>query len=376
MPGISAALSPVVSNSQSSNTSASETNGASDSGANNPFSSVLQRFVKSQDSQSNQSKTPAANDANGKTESAETAASSGVGAQDPALMANLVALLQSQQATNGKESATTTGDKKQGDKDKAEDDSLSAPTDNPLAGLALNQPVVTTGVQAQTGQDKSDDNGKQGLSLADKTAILASNETTDEKSASKAGPDSSGGDFQALLDNAHAVQSQTQGQTNGASAVNQLASQESRIETPVGHQNWSQEVGDKLTWMVGKQESKAELVLTPPHMGRIEVSITLNGDQASASFNTTNPAVRDALESALPRLKEILADAGVRLDQAQVGADTRQNSPQDQERRDNSGRNAQVATGDFVPGLASVASGSGNVSQWIRQGNGMVDTFV
>jgi flagellar hook-length control protein FliK len=135
-------------------------------------------------------------------------------------------------------------------------------------------------------------------------------------------------------------------------------------------------VGDKLTWMVGKQESKAELVLTPPHMGRIEVSITLNGDQASASFNTTNPAVRDALESALPRLKEILADAGVRLDQAQVGADTRQNSPQDQERRDNSGRNAQVATGDFVPGLASVASGSGNVSQWIRQGNGMVDTFV
>ncbi|HTH40275.1 MAG TPA: flagellar hook-length control protein FliK [Rhodocyclaceae bacterium] len=374
MPGISAALSPVVSNSQSNNASASETNGASDAGTNSPFSSVLQRFVKSQDGQSNQSKTPAANDAIGKTQSAETAVPSGVNAQDPALMANLVALLQSQQAANGKESATTTGDKKQDDKDKAKDDSLSAPTDNPLAGLALNQPVVTTGGQTPTGQEKSDDNGKQGLSLADKTAILASSETADEKSASKAGHDGGDGDFQALLDSAHAIQ--TQGQTNGTSATNQLVRQESRIETPVGHQNWSQEVGDKLTWMVGKQESKAELVLTPPQMGRIEVSITLNGDQASASFNTTNPAVRDALESALPRLKEILADAGVRLDQAQVGADTRQNSPQDQERRDNSGRNAQVATGDFVPGLNSVASGSSNVSQWIRQGNGMVDTFV
>jgi len=370
MPGISAALSPVVSNQQSANASASESNSAADAGTSNPFSSVLQRFVKSQDGQANQSKTTAANDADSKTQSAETATASGIGAQDPALMANLVALLQSQQAASSKDGVTLTGDKKPDDKEQAKDESLTAPSDNPLAGLALNQPAITTEAQSQAGQEKADDNGKQSLSLAEKTAILASADAVDEKTAGKASHEGDEG-FQALLDSAHTAQAQNQ--THTTPIASQLARQENRIETPVGHQNWSQEVGDKLAWMVGKQESKAELVLNPPQMGRIEVSITLNGDQASASFNTANPAVRDALESALPRLKEILADAGVRLDQAQVGADTRQNSPQDQERRDNSSHNNQVVTGEFVPGLASVASGS---SQWVRQGNGMVDTFA
>jgi hypothetical protein len=37
---------------------------------------------------------------------------------------------------------------------------------------------------------------------------------------------------------------------------------------------WPEEVGNRVSWMVGQHESQAELTLTPPQLGKIEVSIT------------------------------------------------------------------------------------------------------
>jgi flagellar hook-length control protein FliK len=78
--------------------------------------------------------------------------------------------------------------------------------------------------------------------------------------------------------------------------------QAAAIPVPVGAQGWGAQVGDRLIWMAGRQEGRAELVLTPPQLGRIEVSLTVSGDQTNALFVSSNPAVREALESALPVL--------------------------------------------------------------------------
>ncbi|MCX8018056.1 MAG: EAL domain-containing protein, partial [Rhodocyclaceae bacterium] len=83
------------------------------------------------------------------------------------------------------------------------------------------------------------------------------------------------------------------------------------IDSPVGSPHWNEQVGQRVVWMANRQESHAELVLTPPEMGRVEVRLTLMGDQASASFVSANPQVREALEAALPRLREILAETGL-----------------------------------------------------------------
>ena len=88
-----------------------------------------------------------------------------------------------------------------------------------------------------------------------------------------------------------------------------------RVDTPVGGRGWDAEVGQKIVLMANRQESRAELTLTPPHLGRVEVSITLNGDQTSAAFVSASPAAREALEQALPRLREILAESGITLGQ-------------------------------------------------------------
>jgi flagellar hook-length control protein FliK len=143
------------------------------------------------------------------------------------------------------------------------------------------------------------------------------------------------------------------------------------VATPFGSASWNADIGDKLTWMINRQEQRAELVLNPPQLGRIEVSLSLNGDQANAVFVSSNPAVRDALENAMPQLRELMAGAGINLGQTQVGAESAGQSAQQRESGDNSWRSAD---GD---GLQNPQPIAGSVSShWPGQGRGMVDVFA
>lgn len=117
---------------------------------------------------------------------------------------------------------------------------------------------------------------------------------------------------------------------------------EYRIVTPVGSQQWESAIGNSLVVMTGAGRDRAELVLTPPQLGRIEVSITMKGDEASAVFVSANPVVREALENALPRLREVLADAGITLGQTQVGSESPGQSAADRQTGDNAPRSASA----------------------------------
>jgi flagellar hook-length control protein FliK len=139
------------------------------------------------------------------------------------------------------------------------------------------------------------------------------------------------------------------------------------VHTPFGAPSWSEEIGKNLVWQAGQEQHKAELVLTPPHLGRIEISITIKNDEANASFVSANPAVRDALEQAMPRLREMLANAGITLGQANVGADSSAGGSNYEGNSGYSGRR-----GSSKLDLGAITS----TPVTSRQGNGLVDTFA
>lgn len=146
-----------------------------------------------------------------------------------------------------------------------------------------------------------------------------------------------------------------------------------QVAHPIGASGWSEEVGNHVTWMSNRMESRAELVLTPPQMGRVEVSLSVSGDQASASFVSANPAVREALEAAMPRLREILADAGIQLGQAQVGAE----NPRQTAQQEKNGDNFLSSHGNE----SDAANQSGNLGTAqttvpLKPGRGLVDVFA
>lgn len=172
-----------------------------------------------------------------------------------------------------------------------------------------------------------------------------------------------GGDFRALLERAAAMTPAATIQTSSATASPNL-----RMDTPLGQSGWHDEMGQKLTWMVGNKSQQADIVLTPPQLGRVEISLTMNGDQATAIFTSPNAAVREVLENSLHRLREILADAGVSLGQAQVGSE----SPNQSSRKNEPdfGTNEGVRYASTIPlqGVESAARG--------HTGRSMIDIFA
>lgn len=142
-----------------------------------------------------------------------------------------------------------------------------------------------------------------------------------------------------------------------------------RMATSPGQAGWPEEIGQRLTWMVANNRQQADLVLHPPQLGRIEITLTLDGNQASASFASPNVAVREALENALTQLRTVLADAGVTLGQTHVGTDQRQGSSDLPNGRGNSAEGKRQ--GMILPDIHS------NVSpRPLRSGHGMVDLFA
>ena len=57
----------------------------------------------------------------------------------------------------------------------------------------------------------------------------------------------------------------------------------------------------------------AQIKLNPAQLGPMEVRIQMQHDQASIQFTSAHAVVRDALEAALPRLRDMFESAGVQL---------------------------------------------------------------
>ncbi len=140
----------------------------------------------------------------------------------------------------------------------------------------------------------------------------------------------------------------------------------------VGAADWGQAVGERLMWMVKGDQQMAELKITPPNLGPLEVKLTINNDQASVAFLSNHAAVRDALEAAIPRLREMMAQDALNLVNVDVGANRQQSQSQ------TGGTGGQNASGS---GVDADAAGSTDGEQplqagTLQSGNGLVDMFV
>lgn len=94
------------------------------------------------------------------------------------------------------------------------------------------------------------------------------------------------------------------------------------IQTPITSPQWQTDFSDKITMMSRNvapgQNQVAEIRLNPANMGSIEVRVVMKDDQASITFSAQHGAVREAIESSLPRLREMFNNSGLMLADAEV----------------------------------------------------------
>lgn len=93
------------------------------------------------------------------------------------------------------------------------------------------------------------------------------------------------------------------------------------ISVPLNHSQWADKFSEHIVWL-GHQGIKTALIrIHPEDLGPLEIGIKVVKDSASVTINSHNSHVRDIVDQALPRLREMLADQGLTLSEVHIGAD-------------------------------------------------------
>ncbi len=157
-----------------------------------------------------------------------------------------------------------------------------------------------------------------------------------------------------------------------AAAHNAASVAGDKLTPQVGTPAWDSALGQKVVWMVAGGQQSAALTLNPPDLGPLQVVLHVNNSQAHATFVSAQPEVRQALEAAMPRLREMLGDAGIQLGQANVGADM---PGQQQAAAEQSARQSGRSTEPAVAGVETAVQ-LPRAAQATAGGRGLVDTFA
>ncbi len=93
-----------------------------------------------------------------------------------------------------------------------------------------------------------------------------------------------------------------------------------KVNAALDSANFPQGLAERVTWVVDNNLNGARLQVNPPQLGPIELQIAVQGDHAQVWMSTHSAVTRDALESSVPKLREMLGAQGfgdVRVDISQ-----------------------------------------------------------
>jgi len=156
-------------------------------------------------------------------------------------------------------------------------------------------------------------------------------------------------------------------------AAQAAAGASEQLSAQVGTGDWEDQVGQKVVYMIGNEEQTASLTLNPPDLGPMQVVLSVSNDQASVTFSSNHEEVRQALEDALPRLREMMSESGIALGNASVNAGSQDSRQAQQDASPRGGRQARNAGPDGVAGVDAAAP---RVTRTVLRDNGLVDTFA
>jgi flagellar hook-length control protein FliK len=99
------------------------------------------------------------------------------------------------------------------------------------------------------------------------------------------------------------------------------------LNAPLHHVQWADDFSQTVTWISSHGMQSAELHLNPPHLGPLDVTLSLSGNQVTAVFTSPHALVRDTVEQSLPNLREMMASSGIMLGNATVSDQGRHGQP-------------------------------------------------
>ena len=129
------------------------------------------------------------------------------------------------------------------------------------------------------------------------------------------------------------------------------------VPVPVGQPQWSQAVGEKVLWLAAQNVSAAEIRLDPPDLGQLHVKVSVNQDQATVTFTSPHPVVREALDQQLNRLRDMFSEQGLNLVNVDVSDRSAPQHGQDQDNGEHAGASGDTDDEELAPvAMTSITS--------------------
>lgn len=198
------------------------------------------------------------------------------------------------------------------------------------------QPVLLPGAGAE--MDDGPDGAFQRLMLLNAGSDLAGSERPGASVSANADARQA---LQSINAQQFAALSSSASQSGEVSTMNRMPP----IQSPVGGQAWGEALGQRILMMKGQGMDRAEVRLNPPQLGPLEIRLNVTQEQTSLVLSSQNALTRDALEQALPRLREMFDARGLAMGDTEVS--------------DGSAREQTDSRGDGQTGGGREAGGQG-----------------
>ena len=199
-------------------------------------------------------------------------------------------------------------------------DTAAAPAPKPQAALDMAAPAAAQNPALQSIAGANETSTAISISavmpaIADAAALALAglgDKHAHENGADLAGNGNGNGDAAAA---AQQLGSNTPSAPSDAAATPTL-----KVNAALDSANFPQGLAERVTWVVDNNLNGARLQVNPPQLGPIELQIAVQGDHAQVWMSTHSAVTRDALESSVPKLREMLGAQGfgdVRVDISQ-----------------------------------------------------------
>lgn len=150
---------------------------------------------------------------------------------------------------------------------------------------------------------------------------------------------------------------------------------QSAITLPLRHPDWGKALAQRVMVLAQTNQQLAQVRLHPAHLGPIQIKLKLEKDQSmQVSLHAHHALTREAIEQALPRLRELFDQQGINLtavnvspdeqSHAQAFADARREGQAEGHHGGNTAVEAEEGAGEETP-----------QPRWVRL-NALVDHFV
>ncbi len=98
-------------------------------------------------------------------------------------------------------------------------------------------------------------------------------------------------------------------------------------------------VKDKVMLMISQKLQRFDITLDPPELGNMQIRVNLQGEQAVVNFMVQSQQTKDVLDQNMHKLREMLAEQGVDVGDANVEQQSQQSA---NEKDSSAGNNSQV----------------------------------